>query len=1189
MKKKKHLAGLFAIFALLTSAFFTSCDDAAKLIDEISGEKFTITYVNEKGENPESITKKENSTFTEEDLPELEDVEGFTFDYWKIQGTTTKVEVGFKVTKNLTLVAVWKAKSQGDEPNPPAEQKFTITYENDKGEVPAPIQKSGNSTFSELDLPELEDVEGFTFNGWKIKNTATKVKVGDKVTGNFILVAIWKAKTQGDEPNPPAVEYNKITDNGDSYIIENPLFTCEQNPEKKLTTNEIIYNRDNNENGYFIKIDKLNDYQILELTYKGGLLKTDEENVIAVMFDKYLTYNHRMGGDRKNVTAASQTIQIDIPQGIGIDVFIIQQKYNTNNPDWGDTNLNLPLGWEKDFSFFVEKIELKKDSSKIPYTITTSSDSYIIENPQLQNVWHSEITGNKVSFKSEDGLKNDNNDFTSVYWEFPDIAEYDKAIITVKGSEEGFLSFAGYSPYNYNSASMAEEDMHDYHSYFTNSEQVEEWTSDRAGDEGTVYHISRFALDLKTLVPNDNGKAKPYKALEIINEHWTEKGRTNWNIEVEKIELYKLNRSKSDLVIFDPSKKDTYSVTNDYGAVKIEPDVVTGPDGNKYLTVTPNGYSLGIELNEAKDISDYLYVKALVYAEDDTDGNWVSLGLRDFSNSDPFPLQRSSHDLSNDAENYPILYSGLIKGIKATGITAFVQNKKDNYNPFDNKTIYIGKIIVTNNNDKNYNPFIGDKAESSIVLDVKVPAYSGKVEIQRREVDKFGYPLSAFEEVGAQWPKYNDSENWTKNQIKQFTDRYTVQNGHYYEYQAISYGENWNIINTQKLGVHLAAYDGYPKPELSTENYPEITWEKKEDGVYFTIQNDDVLSTVDFKGGATPVWITHNLRFQHYYGSVSVTPWLGCDDNQKSFKVPKAEYENAPTGIYNLTEFVVDDQFADDYFDARFFYDVSKLNKDKIVTSIAHEPEEMENGGFKMTIQLPYGYDGYDKISDVTLQCREKPADPKKQYDWPINLAEYQTRKGRLDGGVFNGRVSDSGLVEFYDYFGFKAGKNYQYRAIVRAEGYTNPLDIPLGEVWATKDSWAYPTFKNNVKPEFSWDAENETISITNTPELVPSAELFAEWGCADDDWEWCITLGYEQEEDAEQGYWPWFVLKYANGHWDKLYKSQTVEDWHSYTGKKYTLKAIEYYVDLYIPGKGISQNIVLNPGDLGDAVKLTR
>lgn len=1112
MKKKNHLAGLFAIFALLTSAFFTSCDDAAKLIDEISGEKFTITYVNEKGENPESITKKENSTFTEEDLPELEDVEGFTFDYWKIQGTTTKVEVGFKVTKNLTLVAVWKA------------------------------------------------------------------------------------KTQGDEPNPPAGEYNKITETANSYIIENPLFTCEQNPEKKLTTNEIIYNRDNDENGYFIKIDKLSDYQVLELTYKGGTLKTDEENVIAPMFDKYLTYNHRVYRDRKPVTAASQTIQIDIPQGIGIDEFIIQQKYNTNNPDWGDTNLDLPLGFEKDFSFFVEKIELKKDDTKIPYTITTSSDSYIIENPQLQNVWHSEINGNKVSFKSEDGLKNDNSDFTSVYWEFPDIAEYDKAIITVKGSEEGFLSFAGYSPYNYNSTSMAEEDMHDYHSGWTNSDFIEKWTNDKNGE---VHIISKFAVDLNKVKPNLNGSPKPFKALEITNAYYTEEvqGSGNWklkdwDIEVEKIELYKLNKNASDLVIFDPAKKDTYSVKNsDIDIDSDDLEITTGPDGNKYLKVTPYNYSLGIELNNI-DIKGYQYVKALVYAENSTSGDWIGMLLRDYNSlpdGTPYGLHRASHDFSNDAETYPVLYSALLKGDFATSVTAFVQEKNNGYKVCTDRTIYIGKIIATNNNDENYNPFISDKTESSIVLDVKVPAYSYKVEIQRREVDKFGYPKSDFEEIGAQWPSYNDLDNWTKNQNKQFTDRYTVKEGHYYEYRAISYGENWNIINTQKLGVHLAAYNGYPKPELSTTNYPEITWEKKEDGVYFTIQNDDVLSTVDFKGGAIPLWITHNLRFQHYYGTVSVTPWLGCADNQKVFKVPKAEYENAPTGIYNLTEFVVDDQFADDYFDARFFYDVSKLNKDKIVTSIAHEPEEMENGGFKMTLQLPYGYEGYDKISDVMIQCREKPTDPEKQYDWPINMAEYQTRKGRLDGGVFKGRVSDSGLVEFYDYFGFKAGKNYQYRAIVRAEGYTNPLDIPLGEVWATKDSWAYPNFKNNVKPVFSWDAENETISITNAPELVPSAELLAEWGCTDDDWEWCITLGYEQEEDAEQGYWPWFVLKYANGHWDKLYKSQTVEDGHSYTGKKYTLKAIEYYVDLYIPGKGISQNIVLNPEDLGDAVKLTR
>ena len=286
-----------------------------------------------------------------------------------------------------------------------------------------------------------------------------------------------------------------------------------------------------------------------------------------------------------------------------------------------------------------------------------------------------------------------------------------------------------------------------------------------------------------------------------------------------------------------------------------------------------------------------------------------------------------------------------------------------------------------------------------------------------------------------------------------------------------------------------------------------------------------------------------------------------------------------------MTEFVVDDQFEGDYFDARFFYDVKDLDSKKIVTSIAHEPEEMEKGGFKMTIQLPFGYEGIDEISDVTIQRREKPSDPDKQ-DWPIDVSETETRKGYLDKSLFEKRVDNKGQAEFYDYFGFKAETTYQYRAIVQANNYADKYDIPLGEVKATKNGWDYPTFKNNVKPVFSWNSTTETLSITNAPELAPSSAMLTEWGSGKK-WEWGLSLIYK-DADNTQGLWPWVVVKAEDVLWGEPFKSYTVEAKDG-LGSTYTLNAVEYYLELYIQDQGVSQIIVLNPSDLGAAATLTK
>ena len=65
---------------------------------------FTVTYKSEHGTVPASISVKENSELTAEQLKALE-AEGFTFTGW--YDGETKIEAGYKVTKALTLTAGW--------------------------------------------------------------------------------------------------------------------------------------------------------------------------------------------------------------------------------------------------------------------------------------------------------------------------------------------------------------------------------------------------------------------------------------------------------------------------------------------------------------------------------------------------------------------------------------------------------------------------------------------------------------------------------------------------------------------------------------------------------------------------------------------------------------------------------------------------------------------------------------------------------------------------------------------------------------------------------------------------------------------------------------------------------------------------------------------------------------------------
>uniref|UniRef100_UPI0025D166B0 hypothetical protein n=1 Tax=Treponema sp. TaxID=166 RepID=UPI0025D166B0 len=204
--------------------------------------------------------------------------------------------------------------------------------------------------------------------------TLKKVLSDDKENGDDV------DKENGDdvdEEPEEEIEYNIVTKSDKAYTVERPTFTIEWDDAEgrpiPLETNEISFNKAKNHEGFVWepadKNIKIADYQKAIITYKGTKLKNDEENVIAFFTKRggYRTY----GGDRQDVLAESSSFEMLIPQGKGYSQLLIQNKWATENGK---------NGWEKDFSFEIEKIELKKDSA---LAIDYSQNSYVDEKIEL--------------------------------------------------------------------------------------------------------------------------------------------------------------------------------------------------------------------------------------------------------------------------------------------------------------------------------------------------------------------------------------------------------------------------------------------------------------------------------------------------------------------------------------------------------------------------------------------------------------------------------------------------------------------------------------------------------------------------------------------------------------------------------------------------------------------------------------
>lgn len=500
-------------------------------------------------------------------------------------------------------------------------------------------------------------------------------------------------------------QYNLVSKSDKAYTVINPIM-INQEDDKPFESNivEFVY-KDNIERVYWQPLDKdvnVYDYQKARITYRGVNLKTDEENVLAFKTLRLNSFKNYYR-DQKPATADVLTYEMQIPQGKKIDSLGIENKW-----DW-ESGAN---DWEKDFSFEIERIELIKDSS---LAIDYDAQIYVDENPVLLPIANVDTYGNTVRFKSkeakgqlhEDGNVNDG--YAAAFWEFDAIENYDKVAVTVKIPDYkdmrqiDFIT-KGYRPFYEN------EEDEDFRSGDARCVFIQTKDDDPYAPVYTGEPV-RIVMGLEDLFMENNQMSPT--AIEFMNNlyqgNWGQdmEWDDDWSLEIEKIELIKVAEKENDLVIFDPSKADTYHAEIwDPTQGKAIPVQKEFSDDGKYLKVTPSGYNLNIFLEEPVDVSGYLYARAEVYcAEYSDDGsliNWddteVTFILRDRTKEGVVDFAtRTVNDFGCPAYPNVRYATGFIGGSEVVGdITAYV-HKEDEL--FDNRTIYLGKIIATTKKD----------------------------------------------------------------------------------------------------------------------------------------------------------------------------------------------------------------------------------------------------------------------------------------------------------------------------------------------------------------------------------------------------------------------------------------------------------------------------------------------------------
>ena len=138
-------------------------------------QKYTVSFNSNGGSSVSSQQVEEGSKVTEPTSPTRS---GYNFTGWTLGGNA--YDFNSTVTKNITLVATWVAKSN-----------YTVSFNlnGGSGTVPEQSVMDGNTATE----PSAPTRSGYNFTGWTLGGNAYNFST--PVTGNVTLVAGWVQKT----------------------------------------------------------------------------------------------------------------------------------------------------------------------------------------------------------------------------------------------------------------------------------------------------------------------------------------------------------------------------------------------------------------------------------------------------------------------------------------------------------------------------------------------------------------------------------------------------------------------------------------------------------------------------------------------------------------------------------------------------------------------------------------------------------------------------------------------------------------------------------------------------------------------------------------------------------------------------------------------------------------------------------